>query len=103
MDRFLQGEEGFHIVDAMSDPVSSRGQVYVDLGGARSFLAVPMRKDGGLLGCFLVFRQHVEAFSAKQIALLQNFAAQAVIAMENSRLLGELRARTSELEQSLEY
>jgi PAS domain S-box-containing protein len=93
MYRFLQGEEIFHVVDAMSDPskVSPRGQAYVDLGGARSFLAVPMRKDGGLLGCFLVFRQHVEAFSAKQIALLQNFAAQAVIAMENARLLTETR------------
>jgi GAF domain-containing protein len=93
MYRFLQGEEVFHVVDAISDPskVSARGQAYVDLGGARSFLAVPMRKDGGLLGCFLVFRQHVEAFSAKQIALLQNFAAQAVIAMENARLLTETR------------
>jgi PAS domain S-box-containing protein len=93
MYRFLQGEEIFHVVDAMSDlsKISPRGQAYVDLGGARSFLAVPMRKDGGLLGCFLVFRQHVEAFSAKQIALLQNFAAQAVIAMENARLLTETR------------
>jgi GAF domain-containing protein len=93
MYRFLQGEEVFHVVDAISDPskVSPRGQAYVDLGGARSFLAVPMRKDGGLLGCFLVFRQHVEAFSPKQIALLQNFAAQAVIAMENARLITETR------------
>jgi class 3 adenylate cyclase len=99
MSRFLQGEEVFHTVDAISDlsKISPRGQAYVDLGGARSFLAVPMRKDGGLLGCFLVFRQHVEAFSAKQIALLQSFAAQAVIAMENARLLGELRQRTDEV------
>jgi class 3 adenylate cyclase/putative methionine-R-sulfoxide reductase with GAF domain len=105
MYRFLQGEEVFHIVDATNDlsKLSSRGQVYVDLGGARSFLAVPMWKDGGLLGCFLVFRQHVEAFSAKQIALLQNFAAQAVIAMENARLLGELRGRTHDLQEALEY
>jgi GAF domain-containing protein len=74
---------------------------FVDLAGARSYFMVPMLNESRLIGAIGVYRQKVRAFTDKQIELVQNFAAQAVIAIENARLLIELRQRTDDLGRSV--
>ena len=99
--RFLRGEPLLHIVDMAADDVrpslASRPRALVEIGGARTGLEIPLRKEKALLGSIWLYRQEVRPFTDRQIALLQNFAAQAVIAMENARLLEELHARTDEV------
>jgi len=71
--------------------------------GHRTTLGIPLMSDAGAIGCLLLRRPVVEPFSDKQIALLQTFANQGVIAIENARLFDEVQARTREVQESLEY
>ena len=91
-----------HVPDARADP-NYRWSEWLDISGFRTFLSVPLLRDGIVTGVIALARSEVKPFSDKQIELVTTFADQAVIAIENVRLFEEVQARTRELEESLNY
>jgi signal transduction histidine kinase len=106
LGRLALSLQPIHVADVTQEPDYVAGFLpivqLVKLGGARTVLLVPMLKENRLVGAIAIFRQAVRQFSDKQIDLVTSFANQAVIAIENARLLNELRERTNDLSLSLD-
>jgi two-component system NtrC family sensor kinase len=106
LGRLARTREVVHIADLKADSPYTERQplrvVTVDEAGARSFLAAPMLKEDEVVGAIVIYRQEVRPFTEKQIELVKTFAAQAVIAIENTRLFEEVQARTRDLQESLQ-
>ena len=101
--RVVKTKQIVHVIDMSKDPAylagNPRAVTLVDLGGARTVMFVPMLKDDEVIGVLTIYRQEVRHFTGKQIDLVRNFAAQAVIAIENTRLLNDLNKLNQQLEQ----
>jgi GAF domain-containing protein/anti-sigma regulatory factor (Ser/Thr protein kinase) len=106
LGRIVTDRRAVHIADVSAEELYRQGDplrvATVEALGARTFLAVPMLREGTLIGAFTVYRQRVEPFSERQVALIQTFADQAVIAIENVRLFTELQVRNRDLTEALE-
>jgi signal transduction histidine kinase/putative methionine-R-sulfoxide reductase with GAF domain len=102
--RLLQGDDYVHVHDVREGPQYKNSEIrrkFADLTGARTAIWVALRRDRELFGALVFYRTEIAPFSEQQIELMRNFAAQAVIAMENARLLSELRAARDSAEASL--
>jgi two-component system, NtrC family, sensor kinase len=107
LGHLLQAKQPIHIADIKAEPTYTEREparvATVEIAGARTYLAVPMLKEDRLIGAIAICRQEVRPFSDGQIEMAQTFANHAAIAIENTRLLTELRERTHDLKESLDY
>jgi len=107
MGTVMRTRQAVHVDDLRTRPAYSAGNPAVvalsDIAGARTYVGVPLLQRDELVGMISIYRREVRPFDEKQVQLVERFASQAVIALENARLLNELRERTHQLSRSLEH